>query len=163
MRAAGTVYCDLCGGPIQGKPINVDVDGAEMLLCLPCYTRLSRSGRARRLPPPRKPSKPKRVQRRPLVDLYDLVEDYYERIRSAREEKGWTTSVLAQKLRVSESLIKKIEAGKVKPSMDLARRIERVLNIKILEPVVEEEAYYGYGDEDHLTLGDIVVVDRDEG
>jgi putative transcription factor len=163
LRAAGTLYCDICGSPIQGRPVNAEVDGAEMILCLTCYMRLSRSGKARAAQRAKKPAKPRRAARRARMDHYDLVEDYYERIREAREAKGWTTEVLAQKLRISEAMLRKIESGRVKPSIDLARKIEKLLNVKLLEPVVEEEAYYGYeGSEEYLTLGDIVVVDRDE-
>ncbi|MCE4604545.1 MAG: multiprotein bridging factor aMBF1 [Aeropyrum sp.] len=160
-----TVYCDICGSPIQGRPYRALVDGAEMVLCLSCYMRLSRGGRAQ---PVReaKPRRPRGVRRprRLAPDMYDLVEDYPERIREAREARGWSTAVLAQKLRISETMLRKIEAGKLKPSLDLARRMEKVLGTKLLEPVVDEDVYYGDDDygRDYVTLGDIVVIDRDE-
>ena len=104
---------------------------------------------------------PRRARRRVRVrDDYDIVPDYGEVIRRAREAKGWTQAALAQKLRVSESIVRKLEAGKMKPSIDLAKRLERVLRIKLLEPVIEEE-YVGEDEEEVVTLGDVVVV-RDE-
>ncbi len=162
-------YCEICGKRIEGRPIYADVDGSHMYLCFECYEKLSRSGLAK---PVREsggghrgfkaPTMKARRRRRASLELYDLVEDYAERIRAAIEAKGWSTAVLAQKLRISESMLRKIESGKVKPSIELARRIESLLKVKLLEPVVDEESYYSDEDEDYLTFGDIVVVKRDE-
>ncbi|BAA81021.2 putative HTH-type transcriptional regulator [Aeropyrum pernix K1] len=166
-----SAYCELCGAEIRGRPYRVSVEGVEMDLCLSCYMKLARSGRAQLLREAR-PSRrgaarggsggARRPRRVPL-DMYDLVEDYPERIREAREARGWSTAVLAQKLRISETMLRRIESGKLKPSLDLAKRMEKMLGVKLLEPVVDEEAYYDedYG-RDYITLGDIVVVDRDE-
>lgn len=166
-RRSEPLYCEACGAPIAGRPYYAIVDGAEMILCASCYLRLSRSGRARLVTRHREESLEKslerirRIERKRRVDEYELVEDYAERIRGAREARGWTTAALAQKLRISESLLRKIEQGKMKPSIDLARRIESVLKIKLLEPAeyedeeVESEEFYP-------TLGDVVVIRRDE-
>ena len=177
------LYCEMCGARIVGRPYRAVVDGVEMVLCARCYESLVRSGRAQPLPsrprivtsaPPRTPSRPgarapqprgggaRRVQRRRVsLELYDLVEDYGERIRRAREAKGWSLQALAQRLRISESLLRKIEQEKVKPPIDLARRIEKVLRIKILVPSEIEEEYEA-PPPGTLTLGDVVVIRRDE-
>jgi len=160
---SGEVYCELCGSPTGGRPYRALVDGVEMILCASCYLKLSRTGRAvlaaeRR---PRKAVRRPRAPRRLPLEAYDIVEDYYERIREAREARGWSTSVLAQKLRISESMLRKIEQGKLKPSIDLARRMEKLLRVKLLEPLYDEEEYE-YGGSTTVTLGDIVVVDSDE-
>ncbi len=149
----------------MGRPIYAEVEGAPMYLCIDCFERLYRAGRAKlasRRAVEEGSVKHVRKRARRGPEVYDLVEDYAERIREAREARGWSTSALAQRLRISESMLRKIESGKVKPSIDLARRIEKVLRVKLLEPVVDEETYYGEGGEDYVTLGDIVVVDRDE-
>jgi len=162
--SASMDYCELCGKPITGRPIRSVVDGVEMILCIDCYLKLSKGGRARlaKAPPNVKAATGRLAQKRARIkEVYDLAEDYYERIRRAREDRGWSTATLAQKLRISESLLRKIESGKVKPSIDLAKRIEKLLKIKLLEPVIEEESYYGY-DQDYVTLGDIVVIDDEE-
>lgn len=159
---SGEVYCELCGSPTGGRPYRALVDGVEMILCASCYLKLSRTGRAVLVSERRRRSVPRpRPPRRASLESYDLVEDYYVRIREAREARGWSTAVLAQKLRISESMLRKIEQGKLKPSIDLARRIERVLRIRLLEPVEDLEDYE-YGGSTTVTLGDIVVVDSDE-
>jgi len=151
--------------PIVGRPYYAEVDGVEMVLCASCYMKLVRSGRAkplkRRQPPKR--VAPPRVRSRTSIAEYELVDDYDERIRSARQAKGLTTKELALKLRISESLLRKIEQGKMKPSIELARRIERLLGVKLVVPTEEPEALEGSGgEEEYPTLGDVVVIRRDE-
>ena len=161
------LYCEMCGTRIVGRAYRAIVDGVEMVLCASCYMKLAKSGRAVLIREPRRrtrtlPRKPSPKPRRPRMELYDIVEDYDERIRRGREARGWTRTALAQKLRISEAMLRKIESGKMKPSIDLARRIEKLLKIKILEPVeVEEEEDYER-EPGTLTLGDIVVVRKDE-
>lgn len=168
MPGTGEVhYCEMCGMRIAGRPYRAVVDGVEMVLCASCYMKLSRSGRAVLLRQTPRPQKKKtipvrRAPKRIPLDQYDLVEDYYERIRRAREAKGWTTSALAQKLRISETMLRRIEAGKLKPSISLAKKMESILKIQLLEPteLAEEEDYRA--DPGTLTLGDVVIVRKDE-
>ncbi len=96
---------------------------------------------------------------------YEIVEDYNIRIRKARESLGLTRELLAQELGEKESVIRRIEEGKLVPTLDMARRLERILKIKLLEPV--GESTYSYSEAPSrrfsLTLGDIVIIrDRRE-
>ncbi len=97
-------------------------------------------------------------QSQSLYEKYELVEDYAERIRRAREALGWSQAVLATKVKVSENIIKRIESGKLRPSHDLAKRLEEVLNIKLLVPAIED--MYGEKKESlkEVTLGEIVRI-----
>ena len=162
--SGGNLFCEVCGIPIRGPYYHAEVDGAEMILCPSCYARLSRSGRAALIR--RRERRPKRVvrprPRRPRAEVLELVDDYAERIREAREAKGWSTAVLAQKLKISESMLKKIEQGKLKPQIEVAKRIERVLKITILVPAIDEEDLEEPPPREGLTLGDIVVIRKDE-
>ena len=177
MPAGEILYCEMCGARIVGRPYRAIVDGVEMILCERCYLKLTRSGRAQPVRPrptvtaprrtttpvlPRKPSMPAvRRRRRGTIEMYDIVEDYGERIRRAREARGWSLRVLAQKLRISETMLRRIEQEKMKPSIDLARRIERVLKIELLIPTEIDEEFES-PPPGALTLGDVVVIRRDE-
>jgi putative transcription factor len=98
------------------------------------------------------------------AERYEVVPDYAEIIRRARERLGWSHKVLAEKVRESERTIKRIEAGELVPTIDLARRLEKVLGVKLLEPVVEED-YAEAGSRSrrrfYLTLGDIAEIRED--
>jgi len=96
------------------------------------------------------------------VEKYEVVEDYAVRVRRAREKLGLSQKELAQRVKVGENVIKRIEAGTLVPPIDLARRLERVLGVKLLEPVAEEYEEEGGGGEDfYLTLGDVAELRED--
>ncbi|MCI4435942.1 MAG: TIGR00270 family protein [Ignisphaera sp.] len=97
-------------------------------------------------------------QSQSLYEKYELVEDYAERIRRAREALGWSQAVLAAKVKVSENIIKRIESGKLRPSHDLAKRLEEVLNIKLLVPAVEDMYDEKKESLKEVTLGEIVRI-----
>jgi putative transcriptional regulator len=48
------------------------------------------------------------------------------RIRSEREERGWTQAMLADRLDVSRQTVVAIETGKYDPSLPLAFRISNL-------------------------------------
>ena len=53
------------------------------------------------------------------------------RIRSEREQRGWTQVVLAERLGVSRQTIVALETGKYDPSLPLAFRISRLFEKNI--------------------------------
>ena len=121
-------------------------------------TTRRRSSAERRAPRRSTALAPRRGGGLGAVERYEVVDDYASRIRRARERLGWTQALLAAKVKVSEKVIKRIESGSLKPTIDLARRLERVLGIKLLEPVIEEEEEAGGREEFYLTLGDIAEI-----
>lgn len=86
------------------------------------------------------------------------MEDYAERIRDAREGQGWTQQFLAHKLNERESFIKNIESGHMAPPIDVAKRLEKLLEIQLLEKPSREEVDTKVETGSDLTLGDIVDV-----
>ncbi len=160
-------YCEICGRPVYDPRMcrTVIVEGVELRVCPDCYRRLVKQGKIKEVPTTkisRKTTQTRkwtktRISRRILEEEYEIVEDYAERIRKARQRMGWSQAVLAQKVREKENVIKRIEAGRLKPSIELARRLERVLGITLLEPIVEESpAKIEEGGEDYYTIGDFV-------
>ena len=70
----------------------------------------------------------------PGEDL-DLVEDFGEIVRTARVKMGLTQEDLAKQLNEKLTVIKKIESGEFRPPLSLARKLERFLKVRLLEPV----------------------------
>ena len=95
---------------------------------------------------------------------YEVVEDYPRRIREARERLGFTRELLARLVGEKESVIRRIEEGTLEPTVELARKLEKVLKIKLLVPASEvvEDLELEYESErpelEELTLGDIVEI-----
>ncbi|ADI32638.1 multiprotein bridging factor aMBF1 [Staphylothermus hellenicus] len=164
-------YCEICGREVPDERMckTVVVDNAVLRVCPQCYRRLMKQGKVKEvIEPVKRPVKKTsriqrvrtRIPRRLLEESYDIVEDYAERIRRARQRLGWTQAVLAQKVREKENVIKRIEAGRLKPSLELARRLERILKITLLEPIVEEPITSTDNEEDYYTIGDFIKIKK---
>ncbi|WP_457556049.1 multiprotein bridging factor aMBF1 [Candidatus Pyrohabitans sp.] len=157
--------CEVCGRKIWGKPVSTVIEGTEMKTCPRCarfgretktWSRVPKREPAGRVARPRK----KRPYTRPLPEI-DVVADYSSIIRRAREAKKLTQEELGRKISEKVSVIARLEAGKMKPSVEMARKLERVLDIKILEELPEEEDFSapgGAGGE--LTIGDIIKIKK---
>jgi len=70
-------------------------------------------------------------------DLYqeigemELVPDWNQRIRVAREALQWTPEVLGKKLNEKKSVVLKIESGSFRPPDGLVRKIEHLLKVRL--------------------------------
>ncbi|HNB03756.1 MAG TPA: helix-turn-helix domain-containing protein, partial [Methanoregulaceae archaeon] len=79
---------------------------------------------------------------RDVLDMIEgeIVDDYGERIRKARMERGLSQKDLAMELKEKELLIKKIEKGDLIPEDDVRLRLERALSIRLIDtPDISEE------------------------
>ncbi|MBN2229938.1 MAG: TIGR00270 family protein [Candidatus Thorarchaeota archaeon] len=105
--------------------------------------------------------KPRKQATGILLEDLELVEDYANVIRTARQKKEMSQDELAQRVGESISTLKAIEAGRQKPTEKTIRGLERELDISLLEPlgtvplkVSKSQSIAG------PTLGDRVIVKR---
>jgi putative transcription factor len=95
-------------------------------------------------------------------DLFDymegeIVEDYAARIRKARMDKGLSSKDLAMQIKEREHLIKKIENSELIPEEDVRKKLEKILEIRLIDaPVTESEKKV----QSKLipTLGDLTII-----
>ena len=99
-----------------------------------------------------------RSRRDMFDDMDEVVTDYDERIREAREAAGLSQAELGDQLNEKASFIRKLERGESLPSDDLRTKLERELDIELLEGGgSEEDAEWSGGDaQSGMTLGDVV-------
>lgn len=132
--------CEMCGKSIATR--RHDVSGTVMNLGACC----SRYGTPLDAPAPAgskaavAQNLERRASRMTSRDVYqqdtlDLVEDFGSRIRRAREKRGWSHEQLGNKVSARVPELHKIEAGGLRPSDDLAKRMERELGITLMEKV----------------------------
>ncbi|WP_229122881.1 multiprotein bridging factor aMBF1 [Halapricum desulfuricans] len=98
-------------------------------------------------------------RRRDMFDEMDeVVQDYDERIRSARESAGLSQEDLAKELNEKASLIRKLEHGETLPSDDVQRKLEQKLGIDLSEGAAPDEDtdWEGGSATGEYTLGDVV-------
>ncbi|MGC8515013.1 MAG: multiprotein bridging factor aMBF1 [Thermoplasmata archaeon] len=140
------MYCEMCGKNVP-KTQRVLVEGTVLMLCDSC----AKFGKI--LDPPKTEVRPviiERPQSRPVTayvprqkkppvrksadqeDLF-IAPEYAQIIREAREKLAWTQEDLAAKLLEKKNVLAKVERGELQPDMKLARKIEKLLDIKIIE------------------------------
>ena len=154
--------CEICGVEIRGKAYKVIVDRSELIVCQRCASRVGSIIEVIDLNSSRKKVnkrsfsyKPVRSRKQKIVE--EIVEDYSERIKEARNKIGITRDVLAAMVGEKVSTIRRIEEGMLQPTLGLAKKLEKVLKIKLIEKYQEEEEYDYYSDTSYdVTLGDIV-------
>jgi len=164
--------CEICGKTIHGKPLRTKIDGSVLEVCNDC----AKFGRIQKEPPkPRrnfssnkKHSKSKstnsrlNIPRRRKDEISDeIVENFSIVVRNARESKGWTREKLGAKINEKVSVITRIESGKMEPDLKLAKKIEKTLNIKLIEKYdeLDLEAFKSTSSSPN-TLGSIVKIKR---
>jgi len=94
----------------------------------------------------------------PLEEDYELIENFGEKVKKAREKIGWKQEDLAREIKEKESIIRKIETMEITPSLDIIKKLEKVLNIKLTVPLSKIlETPPPPPRETSLTLGDAIV------
>ncbi len=161
-----TMQCELCGSIIRGKPKIVHIEGAELRVCPQCArygTEVHRphvtGSQAKRMAPGSTPAPRRRG--RDVFDLMvgEIVNDYSDRIRQARMAKGWEQKELALRIKEREILIKKIEKGDLIPEDNVRKKLEQVLEIKLLDTAADD-LNTGGGQKITTTLGDVMKIKK---
>ena len=152
--------CEICGKKIVEKPIKTKIEGSIMLTCKDC----SKFGKVQREPPkPKRPGAARGIKRqyRPIEPVNEVLENYNEIIRMAREKKGWSREELGEKIYEKASVVSRIESGKMVPDIKLAKKFERILNVKLIEKtndVTQEDV--GPSNVKGTTIGDIARIKK---
>ena len=139
--------CELCGK--KASPVTVVIEGTEFSVCSDC----SKFGKA-----VQKPVFEKRIAAKTAEKeaMQLITPDYAARIRHAREKKGLTQKDFAQLISEKESLVHNMETGKHEPGIDLARKLEKMLGIVIVEQHEETAGGNSKAGREGLTIGDFV-------
>ena len=154
--------CEICGKKLVEEPLKTKVDGSIMLTCKEC----SKFGKVQReAPKPKRPGAsrsraPRRVQR-PREPAEEVVENVKDLVRQAREQKGWSREEFGEKIYEKASVVNRIESGKMVPNLKLAKKIEKLMNIVLIEKnedVSAEEP--GHSKVKGATIGDIARIKK---
>ena len=148
------VGCEICGKNFENLERAI-VEGVMMGVCSNC-------AKFGKIIPVRKPlTGPKRIvpiQTKNVIE--DIVTDYAELMKEAREKKGLKQEELAKSIAEKESVINKVENGSLKPSFVLARKLEQFLDIKLIEFLEEKKEINLNLKDNGLTIGDLLKIKR---
>ena len=160
--------CEICGKPVpENNPIRAKIEGSVMVVCKEC----SKLGTIQKAPPkPKFRQQPKvKTQNNTRNRNYsrndepsdELIEDFEVEIRKARESKNWSREDLGKKINERVSVITRIETGKMTPDTKLTRKLEKALNIKLLEKVDNVDLnQFINSSSGERTLGNIMKIKR---
>jgi putative transcription factor len=97
-----------------------------------------------------------------LLDDMEIIENYADVIRGARQKMGISQEELSQRVGERVSTLQAIESGRQKPTEKTLRGLERELEISLLEAIspVPLRTKKESGRPSTPTLGDRVVVKR---
>ena len=166
------MQCEMCGETIRGIPKLIRVEGAELQVCSRCGkfgTEVQQPRRTDVQRPAARPAQGARARapaatapaqrKRDMFDYMegDIVEDYAERVKNARMEKGLSQKDLALQLMVRELLIKKIEKSELIPEEEVRKKLEKALGIKLVD-VLTGDAERKTQAKITQTLGDLTVI-----
>lgn len=168
------VQCEMCGAE-TASPTTVEIEGAELDVCDNCtdfgteveqqstaststkYSTDSSDSSGSSESSDSGGGSSSRSRRRDMFDdMEEVVQDYDERIRNAREAAGLSQEDLAKELNEKASLIRKLERGASLPSDSIQGKLERRLDITLTEGGVSDTEWEGGASTGEYTLGDVV-------
>ncbi|WP_084156849.1 multiprotein bridging factor aMBF1 [Haladaptatus cibarius] len=171
------VQCEMCGAE-TASPKKIKVEGAELDVCDNCvdfgtevktqqssttstkYSTSSSSGKSSGSSGTSSPSSGGSRSRPSDMfdDMDEIVQDYDDRIRDARESSGLSQEDLAKELNEKASLIRKLERGDMLPSDRVQKKLEKKLEISLTagSAGADDEEWSGGSSTGGTTLGDVV-------
>lgn len=168
MSGGSPVACEMCGREL---PIHatIQVESARMSVCVGC----ARFGKVVEAPAPKtgapqagspagSHARPRShaEKRVPLESDEEIVENFGERVRIARERKRVSLDDLARAVNEKKSLLAKIETGAHFPDPTVTRKLEAALGIKLREKV-EEVHTQKVKPSGGMTIGDLIKMKKE--
>ena len=160
--------CEISGKPVpENNPIRAKIEGSVMVVCKEC----SKLGTVQKAPPKpkylkqNKGKKPANTRKRNYSrndePSEELIEDFSFEVRKAREAKDWSREDLGRKINERVSVITRIETGKMTPDTKLTKKLEKALNIKLLEKVENVDLnQFINSSSGERTLGNVMKIKR---
>ena len=157
----------MCGAP--NAEFVILIEGTELKVCSKCarygkiIRRLHNATRAESKAKRKPVIKAKRTIKEDEEPALTIVDNYGGIVKKARERMGIKQEELGKRIAEKESVIHKIEAGLLKPDIELARKLERFLRIKIVVEADEGDYTLPKNSGDHLTIGDLIRIKKRKG
>jgi len=115
--------CEICGE--ERDLVKAIVEGSLLDICNNCI----KFGNAVVVKEIKKEEKPIKKTVNEVINI--ITPDYPKLIKEAREKLNLRQQELASKINEKESIIHKLETGNMQPTILIARKLEKALNIKL--------------------------------
>ncbi len=151
--------CDLCGA--EETLYKTIIEDAELNVCRKCSKHGKVLEKVKKAEPVKKKGKlEKKKEEEEEKTIQIVVSDFSEKIRKEREEKELEQKEFAKNISEKESVVHKLETGELKPSIELAQKLERKLGIKLIEEYKEEHKFKGKTKTGKVTIGDMIKLKK---
>jgi len=147
--------CEICGQ--ETELVIAEIEGMDMSVCHKC----AQFGQIKNIPKIKtelsKKISHKPIHSEPHLEIIEtIVPDYSQKIKKARERLDLNQEDFAKKINEKESLLHKMETGSFEPSLPLAKKLEKLLGIKLIQKVEEEKIVSSKISSEGLTIGDLI-------
>lgn len=140
--------CEMCGR--KNAEYKAIIEGTELTVCDKC----AKHGKILRKPKPIIKTKQEPQKKHEITEK--IIPNYSQKIRKARVKNNMTQEEFAKKLNIKESLLHKIENSAFKPSIPLARKLEKNLKINLIEEIEDEKIEIKKEKTEGITIGDLI-------
>lgn len=150
------MQCDMCGK--ETNLVQAEVEGTTLSVCPAC----AKFGKTHQSPKSRFKGKRKgpmfRAKKDKKREVLLIKTNYADLVRDAREKMGLKQEEFAKKVNEKVSIIQQMENSRFRPSIRLAKKLESILKIKLIEkdeaakdlPMMKKSNAGG------LTIGDMI-------
>ncbi|MDE1855195.1 MAG: TIGR00270 family protein [Candidatus Micrarchaeota archaeon] len=151
--------CEICGKRVD-TVYEINFEGTRILVC-------GKDARGRDVINTFGPksseerSKPPEPAKAPMQE--ELIENYGEKIRKAREALGIPVKVLAERISEKESTLTRVEKQETLPSEKTRQKLEKELGIKLLAKSQESKQFIASKKSEPVTLWDLANKDEKDG
>ena len=152
--------CDLCGKVEDGLNRTL-IEGVELNVCRDCSKFGKFIAPVKRYSPKEQHKMLQRanqVQSPKEEKIEILVENYAGLIKKKRESMNLSQKDFALKINEKESTVHHIETETFEPPLELAKKLERFLGVKLIEQHEEKHEMRKARKDEGFTLGDFIKV-----
>lgn len=165
--------CEMCGNEIFSKPISIEIEGAILEVCPSCAKhgkKVTPKTSKRTQISSRQPYQQRTTTQRKTpvrvtkpynsVAENELVPDYHEKIRLARQKMKLSQKDVSIQTKISIPELQSIETGKMRPPDNIVKKLEKFFEIKLTEELKSYSAQDQKKRTAFQTLGDVVVIKK---
>lgn len=146
------MQCELCGK--EDKLVDAIVEGALLSICKTCVSfgnavQIKKQEIRLDMPMKKLTAEPRTFEL--------IIKDFAVKIKDTREKLNFKQEEVAQKISERFSTFQSIESGHLKPTLEIAKKLENLLGIKLIDRYEEENpktAVDLVGS--NLTIGDLL-------
>ncbi|MBI4143662.1 TIGR00270 family protein [Candidatus Woesearchaeota archaeon] len=141
--------CELCGR--KEFSCTIIVEGSSLNVCSDCsgFGKVVHTANV-----------PKKRAVKTVLAEDSVKNDFFVILKQCRERMNLTQKEFAEKIMEKENTVHKLETGHLVPGLELARKLEKLLKIALVEHVSVDSTVVNKKESNTLTIGDVIELDE---